>query len=215
MSVPPRRALLVIDVQNEYVSGGLPIEYPDVRVSLANIGRAMDAAAAHGIPIAVVQNSTPEGAPVFARGSPGWQLHDVVASRPRQHLFEKKLPSAFAGTDLAAWIEKNRFESLTVVGYMTQNCDDATMRDAVHRGLAVEFLSDASGALSYSNKAGSVSARQIHETYCVVLQSRFAAVMHTHEWIAALQSGTPPERDNVLASNQRARKAKEKPPVPA
>ena len=34
----PRRALIVIDVQNEYVSGDLPIEYPDIHSSLANIG---------------------------------------------------------------------------------------------------------------------------------------------------------------------------------
>ena len=39
----PRRALIVIDVQNEYVTGDLPIEYPDVHSSLANIGRVQDA----------------------------------------------------------------------------------------------------------------------------------------------------------------------------
>src|SRR5476649_600514 len=52
----PRRALLVIDVQNEYVTGDLPIEFPDVQTSLANIARAMDAARDAGIPIVVVQN---------------------------------------------------------------------------------------------------------------------------------------------------------------
>jgi nicotinamidase-related amidase len=29
-----RRALIVIDVQNEYVTGDLPIEFPDVQTSL-------------------------------------------------------------------------------------------------------------------------------------------------------------------------------------
>jgi nicotinamidase-related amidase len=51
MSSSPRRALIVIDVQNEYVTGDLPIEYPDVNVSLANIGRAIDAAARHDVPV--------------------------------------------------------------------------------------------------------------------------------------------------------------------
>lgn len=40
----PRRALIVIDVQNEYVTGALRIEYPPVEESLGNIGMAMDAA---------------------------------------------------------------------------------------------------------------------------------------------------------------------------
>jgi nicotinamidase-related amidase len=32
--VTPRRALVVIDVQNEYVTGNLPIEYPAIDSSL-------------------------------------------------------------------------------------------------------------------------------------------------------------------------------------
>ena len=67
-----RRALILIDVQNEYFTGGLPIEYPDPTVSLANIVRAGEAAAAAGIPIVVVQQSAPPDYPVFARGSAGW-----------------------------------------------------------------------------------------------------------------------------------------------
>ena len=102
----PRRALLVIDVQNEYVTGNLPIEYPDVNVSLANIGRAIDAANQHGVPVVVVQNMAPAASPLFARGSDGAALHEVVATRPRAHLIEKSMPSAFAGTDLAGWLAR-------------------------------------------------------------------------------------------------------------
>ena len=40
-----KRALIVIDVQNEYFEhGALPISDPPTSTSLANIGRAMDAA---------------------------------------------------------------------------------------------------------------------------------------------------------------------------
>lgn len=72
-----RRALIVIDVQNEYVTGNLPIEFPDILLSLSNIGRAMDAARDAGIPIIVVQQLAPAGSPVFAPGSNGWELHEV------------------------------------------------------------------------------------------------------------------------------------------
>ena len=43
MSTTPRRALIVIDVQNEYFDGGLPIAHPPVSQSLPNILRAMGA----------------------------------------------------------------------------------------------------------------------------------------------------------------------------
>lgn len=205
MQTNTRRALIVIDVQSEYVTGKLPIEYPEISLSLANIGRTMDAARNAGIPIVVVQNSAPAGSPVFAKGSAGWELHAVVSSRPHEHHVEKTLPSAFAGTDLAAWLQQHGIDTITVVGYMTHNCNDSTVREALHAGLAVEFLADAAGSLPYENRAGRASAEEIHRIFTVVMQSRFAAVATTGEWIAALHSGELLPRDNIVASNLRAR----------
>lgn len=201
----PRRALIVIDVQNEYVSGNLPIEYPDTQSSLANIGRAMDAARAAGVPVVVVQNIAPASSPLFARGSDGAQLHPVVSERPHDHQVEKSLPSAFSGTDLGDWLAAREIDTLTVVGYMTHNCDASTINHAVHAGLAVEFLHDATGSVPYENSAGFASAQDIHRVFSVVLHSRFAAVASTDAWIAAVQSGVPLERGNIYASNQKAR----------
>jgi nicotinamidase-related amidase len=200
-----RRALIVIDVQNEYVTGNLPIEFPDVNVSLANIGRAMDAAGKHGVPVVIVQNFASATAPIFARGSQMAELHESVASRPRAHYVEKALPSAFAGTDLGEWLTSNDIDTIVIAGYMTHNCDDSTVKHAVHAGLQVEFLADATGSLPYENRAGRASAEEMHRVFTVVMQSRFAAVASTDEWIAALESGEPPVRENIFASNQRAR----------
>jgi len=209
MSETPRRALIVIDVQEEYVTGDLPIEFPPVERSLANIGAAMDAAHAAAIPVIVVQNHAPVGAPLFAKGSRGWELHEVVRSRPRDLYLEKSLPSAFAGTDLAGWLEARGIDTLAVVGYMTHNCVDSTIKHAMHAGLAVEFLADAAGSVPYENTAGAVSAEAIHRTFSIVLQSRFAAVMDTQAWIAAVRGEVPaPARGTIYASNQRARAAR-------
>ncbi|OAJ65565.1 cysteine hydrolase family protein [Paraburkholderia ginsengiterrae] len=204
----PRRALIVIDVQNEYVSGDLPIEYPEVQSSLANIGRAMDAARATGVPVVVVQNFAPAGSPLFARGSAGAELHPVVSSRAHDHYVEKSLPSAFTDTDLADWLAARQIDTLTVTGYMTHNCDASTINHAVHSGLTVEFLHDAAGSVPYENSAGFASAEDIHRVFSVVLQSRFAAVASTDAWLAAVASGTPLERGNIYASNQKARAAR-------
>jgi nicotinamidase-related amidase len=203
--VTPRRALVVIDVQNEYVTGNLPIEYPAIDSSLPKVGHAMDAARAHGIPVVVVQNTAPAGAPNFVKGTPGWELHPVVASRPRDHYVEKSLPSAFAGTDLAQWIEARGINTLAVIGYMTHNCVDSTIKHALHSGIAVEYMQDASGAVPYANRVGFATAREIHDAFRVVLQSRFAAVLSTEEWVRVIRGEATPERDTIFASNQRAR----------
>lgn len=204
MSQEPRRALLVIDVQNEYVTGKLRIEHPPIAQSLHHIGLAIDAARAAQIPVAVVQHTAPAASPVFAKGSHEWQLHEVVASRAHEHRIEKSRPSVFHGTDLAEWLARVGADTLSIVGFMTQNCNASTIFEAMHRGLKVEFLSDATGALPYANSAGSVTAEEIHRVFSVVFQSNFAAVADTSRWIAAVQARAPLELDNVVASNQRA-----------
>ncbi|MDA8446090.1 cysteine hydrolase family protein [Paracidovorax valerianellae] len=204
----PRRALVVIDVQNEYFPGGnLPIEHPPVADTLPNIARAMDAAHATGLPVVVVQHTAPAGSPVFDKATDRWQLHPEVARRPADHRIEKTLASVFAGTDLADWLSARGIDTLTIVGYMTHNCDASTIFEAAHRGLEVEFLSDASGALPYANAAGRVSAEEIHRVFSVVFHSNFAAVAPTSDWVAAVQAGQALPKDNVFSSNQRGRQA--------
>jgi len=200
----PRRALVVIDVQMEYFNGGLLIEHPPVAQTLPNIARAMDAAHAAGIPVVVVQHSESPTAALFAKGSPSWQLHEAVASRPRDHYIEKAWPSVYTGTDFAAWLEQRGIDTLTVTGYMTHNCDASTIFEATHRGLHVEFLQDATGALPYANEAGSASAEEIHRVFSVVFHTRFAAAGSTDAWINAIEAGGRLEKSNILVSNRAA-----------
>ncbi|MDP2371431.1 cysteine hydrolase family protein [Rhodoferax sp.] len=195
----PVRALIVIDVQNIYVDGPLLIEYPPVQQSLQHIGQAMDAARAAGIPIVVVQEDG------FGRGTRGWELHEVVRSRAFEHHVNKTLPSAFTHTGLADWLAERHVNTLSVVGYMTHNCNASTLIEARHLGLSAEFLHDATGAVPYANTAGRASAEEIHRVFSVVFESNFAAVISTEQWIAAVQSKQTLPRDSVMASNQRTK----------
>ena len=207
MSPAPRRALLVIDVQNEYFTGNLPIAFPSVDISLPNITKAMDAARAAGIPVIVVQHDAPENSPVFAKGSDNWRLHPAVASFTADHRINKSMSNSFVGTDLAAWLVQHAIDTLTIVGYMTHNCNATAIFHAAQNGLQVETLGDASGSLPYANAAGQASAEEIHRVFSTVFHSNFAPVVSTQEWITAVQEGKPLERDNIYLSNQRARKA--------
>ncbi len=198
-TTPPRRALIVVDVQNIYADGPLLIEYPPVQDSLVRIGQAMDAAHAAGIPIVVVQEDG------FGIGTQGWKIHDVVASRPADHHIHKTTPSAFTNTGLAAWLAERDINTLSVVGYMTHNCNASTLFEAHHLGLGAEFLSDATGAVPYANAAGRATAEEIHRVFSVVFESNFAAVVTTDTWIAAVQAGRALPLDDVMASNARAK----------
>ncbi|MET8338805.1 cysteine hydrolase family protein [Streptosporangium canum] len=197
-----KRALIVVDVQNEYFTGALPITHPPREESLAAVLTAMDTAREHGIPVVVVQHTSPAGSPLFAAGGHSWELHEEVGRRPYDHLVEKTMASAFAGTGLAGWLDAQGVDTLTVAGYMSQNCDESTARDAHHRGMAVEFLSDATGTLALSNRAGSVTAEELHDHVLVVMDSNFASVATVAEWAAAVRSGEPLPRPNIWASTR-------------
>jgi nicotinamidase-related amidase len=200
----PKRALIVIDVQIEYFTGNLRIEYPPVEQSLANILRAMDAAQAHALPVVAVQHVVDASFPIFAAGSHAVELHPEVRRRPIDHRVQKSKASALSGTDLSEWLRSRDIDTLSVVGYMTHNCDDSTVRQAAHEGFRVEWLHDAAGSLPYANSFGQATAEEIHRVFGVVMHTGFAAVCSTTEWIAAVERGEPLEPDNVYLSNQRA-----------
>lgn len=180
-----KRALLVIDVQNEYFTGKLPVTYPEG--SLGKIVRAMSAAAERGIPVVVVQHSASAESPVFRPGSEGWELHPEIQGRPRDYLVVKALPGSFTGTDLEGWLRGRGVDTVVVAGYMTQMCCDTTARQAFHLGFGVEFLSDATGTLAISNAAGRVTAEELHRAILVTQAMRFSRVVDTETWIRGLE----------------------------
>ena len=201
----PNRALVIIDVQNDYDGGNLPIEFPPFQDTVANIATAMDAAHRLGVQVVVVKMVLPATSPVFAAGTPGADLHPEIAGRYRDHYIEKNLPSAFTGTNLEEWLRSQQIDTVTVAGYMTHNCNLSTVIHAMHMGFDVEYLADASGSVPYLNDAGYASAEEIHRVVTVVLQSRFAAVLETQAWIECVEKGLTPVRDNIPGSNRAAR----------
>lgn len=200
-----KRALIIIDVQNEYVTGNLPIEYPPVTQSLANIEQVIKTAKLANIPVVAFQHTAPETSPIFAKGSDGWQLHSVVTTQQPDKIMQKVKASCFAGTELKSWLEKHDVDTLTIIGYMTHNCDVSTAIVAEELGYNVEFIYDATGSLPYKNEAGKATAEEIHRTFTVVLQSSFAAVLTTADWLKNLASNKAAIRSNIFISNQQAR----------
>lgn len=179
------RALLVIDVQNEYFTGALPITHPAGH--LDRILAVMDAAAGRKIPTVVVRHEVPQpDAPFFRKGSDGWELHPEVAGRPRDVLVDKTLPGSFTNTPLEPWLRERGIDTLTIAGYMTHMCCDTTARQAVHRGFTVEFLSDATGTLPVSNTAGEVTAEELHRSILCAQQMFLSEVLPSSKWLERL-----------------------------
>lgn len=203
----PRRALIVIDAQQEYFDGLLPIQYPARDESIIRTKAAINAAQQAGTPVVLVQHELPEEAPVFASGSATWQNHPEVAAHEKAitKRISKQFSSIFADTGLEAWLREHGIDTITLVGYMTNNCVIASAAAAEPLGFAVEVLSDATGAIDLSNDAGTASARQVHHTLMALLHSNWAAVTDTATWTAAMRSGTPLTKSDLITSAEQGR----------
>ncbi|MEV6613212.1 isochorismatase family protein [Streptomyces sp. NPDC051051] len=205
----PRRALVLIDVQQEYFDGPLDIQYPSRDESLANILRALDVAAQADMPVVAVRHEYPEGAPVFAAGSAGWENHPEVERRigSTTKRVAKNHSDIFTSTGLAEWFRENEIDTLTLVGYMTNNCVLATSVAAEPLGLTIEVLSDATGAVHLANEAGTASARQVHETLMALLHSNWAAVATTEAWASAATDDARLVKSDLVTSATQGRAA--------
>lgn len=117
------KALLVIDVQNDYFAGGAyPLWQADQ--CLANILTAIGAAESAGLPVVFVQHVGSPASPFFKPGTAGCELHPAILEKARQHgrLVQKKFADAFDETTLEAMLGDLGTQELILCGMMTQNC---------------------------------------------------------------------------------------------
>ena len=197
-----RRALVLVDVQQQYFDGPLEIQYPSHDQSLPKITAAIDAAVAADIPVAVIQHTMGTEAPVFNPNEPGFALHAEVESRKAESWKSvvKKYGSVYADTDLEAWLREKGVDTVTLVGYMTNNCILASAAEGETLGLTTEVLSDATGAISIANDAGFADAKTIHTTIMAVLHSNWASVASTEAWTQSLTAQEPLPKGDLGSS---------------
>ncbi len=198
----PRRALIVIDPQQEYFTGLLPIQYPPRDESIRRIADAVDAAERAGIPVVMVQHDAGDDAPVFGPTKQEFRLHASLEERDSSAWKKvvKNYSSIFPGTGLHEWLLENDVDTIAVAGYMTNNCVIASAADAETRGITVEVLSDGTGAIDIANQAGSADAKTVHTTLMALLHSNWAAAVPTAAWVVAVESGTVLAKGNLPES---------------
>ena len=198
----PHRALVLVDVQNEYAHLPLRIRHPSLSDCLERIERALDVAENAGLPVACVQHAGPPGGTIFNPGGKGFELCPCIERRrtAQWKRVVKRHGSIYAGTDLEPWLRERGVDTVTLVGFMANNCILASAAQGEALGLTTEVLSDAVGAVNLRNCAGTVNARAVHATLMALLHSNWAAVAATDEWCRALSRGAPLPCSNLVAS---------------
>ncbi|MGV2290171.1 isochorismatase family protein [Trinickia sp. YCB016] len=180
---PKSTALVVIDFQNEYLNGKMPI--PDVQRAMANTLRLIEFADVHGIRVFQVQHVAPAGSPLFALDGETVQFIPRMAPRARDTVLQKETVSVFASTDLDRRLKADGVKTIVIAGLMTHACVAGAARDAVPLGYQVVVASDASATRSIVRANGeTVDKDALQRAALAEIEDTFGDVKSTAEIVA-------------------------------
>ncbi|PCM46552.1 cysteine hydrolase [Pseudomonas fluorescens] len=173
-----KSALVVIDFQNEYFSGKMPI--PEGAAALAKTRELITFADSHKIPVYHVQHVAPAGSPVFAIDGQTVKFHPDMQPRPQDVVLQKSTVSVFASTDLDQQLKKAGIQTLIISGLMTHACVAGAARDAAPLGYNVIVASDASATRAITRANGvSIDKDSLHKAALAEVEDTFGDVLST------------------------------------
>jgi nicotinamidase-related amidase len=173
---PHNAVLIIIDAQNEYRSGKLPLE--NIDAAIQEIVRLRSWARANGIPVINVQHVGRPTSPLFAKGSDADAIVSELTPAPGEPVVQKTMPNSFAKTNLDDVLTPLNRKQLIVTGFMTHMCVDATTRAATERGYQVFIPASATADRAVPAPDGSVvSAQELKRASLTALNDTFAWVV--------------------------------------
>lgn len=167
--------LLIIDAQEEYRSGVLQL--PGLDPALAEIGKLLTAARNTGASVIHVKHLGIPGGLLDPRGPRGQHLPEV-APLPDEIVVEKRLPNAFAGTELHERLQALGHLDLIVCGFMSHSSISTTVRAAKDYGYRCTLVDAACATRDLPTPDGKViSAAEMHRVEMIALADNFATLV--------------------------------------
>ena len=180
-----RKALIVIDIQNDYFPGG-KWTVDGMTKAAGNAARLIANARERGQKIVHVRHEIPsDQAPFFVPGSEGAQIHDSVAPKDGETVILKNHANSFRDTDLKNVLDSNSVRNVVICGAMSQMCIDGTTRAAADHGYGVTLIDDACAARAMEFDGTSVPADQVHAAFMAALGSSYAKTVKTDDYLSA------------------------------
>jgi nicotinamidase-related amidase len=182
------RALILIDIQNDYFTGGRwALEGQEA--AAANATRLLAAARAAGDFIVHVHHEFESAeAPFFVPGTAGAEIHPDVTPLPGETRVLKHKANAFRGTNLKELLDAAGIRSVTLAGSMSHMCVDAGARAAADYGYEVTVIEDACATRALEFSGLTVPGPQVHAAFMAALQFAYARAISTQDYLAGLKA---------------------------
>jgi nicotinamidase/pyrazinamidase len=162
MSNQKKRALIVVDVQNDFCSGGA-LAVPHGDEVIAPLNQLIEDFLERGEPVFKSRDWHPPTTKHFAAYGGTWPVHCVQETKGAEFhpnllddihirvvskgLGDEDCYSAFDETDLALQLQRLGVEEVWVGGLATDYCVKNTVLDALRQGFKVKAMTDAMSAV--------------------------------------------------------------------
>lgn len=168
--------LVLIDIQEEYRSGALPLAGVTEAALIA--GEMLTLARDKGVPVIHVRHNLTDAAPIFNPTRPTFGFMAEVAPLANERVIDKARPNAFSGTGLDDAIQQTGRRELILVGMQTHLCISATARAAGDLGYRTTIVRSACATRDLPDGSGRViNATTVHNVALSELADAFATIV--------------------------------------
>ncbi|MFW3589445.1 cysteine hydrolase family protein [Vagococcus fluvialis] len=177
-----KKALLIIDVQNDYFKHGkMELHLPEE--ALMKINKLEDYFIEKKQPIIYVQHIKEQGSTdFFERGTKGVLLHEKLKINSSSIIIEKQFPNSFFKTNLKEVLETLDIQQVIITGMMTHMCIDSTTRASKEYGYDPILISDATATKSLTFKNHEINAENVQLSFLSAL-TNFSNVVTTNKYL--------------------------------
>jgi nicotinamidase-related amidase len=151
---PAKTALIVVDMQNDFVKEGGTLVVPDAEATVPTIRGLLDSARESGINVVFTQDTHNEGDPEWEiwpehvrEGSWGWEIVEELKPLEDEVVIRKVRYDAFYGTHLDHFLRIWEVDTLIICGTVANICVHYTAASAALRWYGVIIPKDATSAL--------------------------------------------------------------------
>jgi nicotinamidase-related amidase len=185
-------ALLIVDMQNDFVLPDAPLCVAGARATIPRLRALLDFFRAQGLPVFhVVREYRADGsdveitrherflrAPYAVPGTPGCEIVAELTPLPGEYRVVKPRYSGFLGTELDFMLRRLGVTDLVVCGTQYPNCIRATIFDGVSYGYNVVCVTDATSAHTPEIAAANILDIANIGVVCQTVEEVVQAVSH-------------------------------------
>jgi nicotinamidase-related amidase len=171
------KALLIIDMQMEMqhrIEGGRDHVNPDAPLRIAELSELFRQ---RGLPVLHVRHRDENPASPFHPDAAGYPPMSCAEALENEPVFLKRTSSAFASTDLAAYLNDKGIANIFVTGAVAGFCVNSTVRAGADLGFHMTVVRDA--VIGFDLPSTKLSASTIFDVTMANLEAGFAKVVST------------------------------------